>query len=317
MPFTLTPTSTAVQGQESAIRGRLKTGAYMGPEALLITSEDGRECRTHVHSHGMEFPKGWPVLPEHFDTVVILYVPRLPEGFSPISVTGLGAIETGAERIDVTHLLALPEFWAMQLALHFTSEDIDDPALEFLGIQPERANEWYESNISSLQSAGRWPYVRIPLPDSRYIELEMAAAIQYQDRVWIGHLSGSHRVLLGYHSGHFSLPALRPAEVAWLTDQAPSSASPLLWLSAAYLEAGTFPVCLARELVSHIPGAATRKFPLMADTLLEHITVSGLRWSPDPILGWVDNWDYSQRNPKSPLSILSPPDFAYIRTFFP
>lgn len=289
----------------------------MGPEAVLITSGDGRECRTHVHSHGMEFPKGWPVLPEHFETVVILYVPRLPDGFSPVSITGLGAIEIGAERVDVTHLLALPEFWAMQMSLHFMSEDIEDPALEFLGIGPDRANEWYESSISNLQSSGQWPYVRIPLPDARYIELEMAASIQYQDRVWIGHLSGSNRVLLGYHSGHFSLPALRHAEVAWLADQTPSSASPLLWLSAAYLETGTFPVALARELVSHIPGAAKSKISLMADTILEHITVSGLRWSPDPKLGWVNNWDYSQRNPTSPLSILSLPDFAYIRTFFP
>jgi hypothetical protein len=317
MAFRLRPLGTTVSGDESVIRGRLESGAYMGPESILITSQDGRQCRTHVHSHGMEFPRGWPILPEHLETVVILNVPRLPDGFTPASVEGLGVVESAPERVDVTHYLDAIEFWAMQLAFRFTSEQIEDPGLEFLGISAERVDDWYESSISALQSLGRWPYIRLSLPESRYIELEMAASIEFQDRFWIGHLSGSERVLLGYHSGHFSLPAFRLEEVHWLAAHFEASPAPLLWLSATYLDGGVLPVAFAENLVSRIPGASRAGIRPLAEALLQNITVSDLVWSRHPTLGWVNNWSYSQRNPESPLSILSQSNFSYIRGFFP
>lgn len=316
MPFTLTPTTTLTNGDETVIRGRLQTGAYFGPETVLIRSRDGRECTTHVHSHEMEHPEGWPVLPEHGRTVVILYLPRLPEGFSPALVTGLGPLKTVSERVDVSHYLAIPEFWAMQLALHFVADEVDDPALQFLGVSPDKAEEWYHAHVEALHSSGRWPYVRVPLANAKYVELEMTANVEYQDRIWIGDISGSARVLLGYHSGHFSLPAFHVAEVERLASQSPSSASAALWLFATYLDADAIPLALTRELVSRIPGVSKSQITLMADTLLECLTVSGLRWSRDSALGWINNWQHSQRNPRSQLSILTPSDFAYIGGFF-
>jgi hypothetical protein len=34
------------------------------------------------------------------------------------------------------------------------------------------------------------------------------------------------------------------------------------------------------------------------------------------MLGLINNWPYSQRNPQSQLSLLKPADFSFIRRFF-
>ena len=317
MPFTFQPLEITRQGDELELRGRVLTGAYFGPESAIVRSKTGEERGTHIHSHGMEYPTGWPVLPEHDKTILILRIPAPPDGFEIALLTGIGAVAQSPERIDITHALDEPGFWAMQLALRFTSEDVDDPAFEWLGVGPDAANEWYESRVHNHILAGRWPYVRMSLPESRYIELEMAGGVEYQDRVWIGQLSGSQRVLLGYHSGHFSLPALRVDEVSWIAKETEFGASNLLWLSTAYLEDGAGQLSLAESLVSHVPGLLRGKEAVMGEALLRNLAVDGLSWTPDPSLGWVNNWQYSQRNPTSRLSVLGPPDFAYIRQFFP
>jgi len=317
MPFTFQPFEIKRQGGELELRGRLLTGAYFGPEAAVVRSEAGHELATHIHSHGMEYPEGWPVLPEHSRTVLVLRIPALPAGFELALLTGVGAVAQATQRIDITQVLDEPEFWAMQAALHCMSEGVDDPAAEWLGVRPDAANDWYESRVNSHILAGRWPYLRVSLPESRYIELEMAGGVEYQDRVWIGQLSGSQRVLMGYHSGHFSLPALRAAEVSWIARSTEFGASNLLWLSTAYLEDATELLSLAESLVSHVPGLLYGKEGAMSQALLSNLVVDGLSWTPDPGLGWVNNWSYSQRNPQSRLTVLKPRDFTYIRPFFP
>lgn len=317
MPFTLVPDSVRRGLDETVIRGRLLSGAYFGPEALLLQSVDGSQCHSHVHSHGMEFPEGWPILPEHERTVISLHVPALPADFVPVLVTGLGAVEPAAERVDVSFILTSPEFWASQADLHFVTDEVEEPSQQFFGLSTQTVNTWFKEHIDRHQEAERWPYIRVPLPGARYIEYEFAAGTEYQDRIWIGHLSGSERVLLGYHSGHFSLPALRLPEVIWLSEQSDHAASSLLWLTAAYLETGSYPLCLAEHLASHLPGLLPGQARPAARALLERLCVTDLRWRPDPLRGWINNWDYSQRNPTSALSILTAQDFAYIRDFFP
>jgi len=154
------------------------------------------------------------------------------------------------------------------------------------------------------------------LPDFRYLELEMARGVEYQDRVWIGHISGSDRELLGYHSGHFSLPALRTEEASWFATQTKFAPSGLLWLSAAYLEGEEYLLALAEECAWRVPGLRRGRKTAMAKALLKNVAVEGLSWTFDSTLGWVNNWRYSQRNPKSALSILKPDGFTYIREFF-
>jgi hypothetical protein len=317
MPFTLTPISVDTRLEETIIHGRIQTGAYFGPENLVVCSNDGREVISQIQQYEMEYPEGWPVLPEHSKTIVILHIPKLPRGFSPDVVKGLGTIDLGTELVDVSRYMEAPEFWAMQAILHVSSENIEDPAYKFFGIPQALVDEWYHANITSLQSAVQSPCFRVSLPNSKYIEMEMSAGIEHQNRIWIGENSSLHRVLLGYDSGHFSLPALRISEITWLACQTPASASSLLWLTETYIDNNKAPLDFILDLVSRIPGIVKSQIGLMTRTLIDNLTVSGLLWTIHPDLGWVNNWEYSQRNPKSRLSILSPADFGFIRAFFP
>ena len=320
MPFTFEPTeiTSASQGSEIRLRGRLRSGAYFGPESVIARSADGKAWKTHIHTHGLEAPEGWPVLAEHRNTVLVLTLPAPPRGFEIVQIEGLGSADTAThERLDVSGLLDTPGFWAMQVAFGFESETVDDPALEWFGFDTPSLDAWYAEHIQRHQQAGAWPCVRVPLPGARYIQYEMAAGVEQQDRIWIGDDAGQHRVLLGYQSGHFSLPALRPQELSWLAAQTGSAASNLLWLRAAYIDAGDAGTrSLAQAVVAGLPGLLPGKASEMADTLIDGMTVQNLAWTSDPRHGWINDGKYSQRNPDSRLSTLEAEDFAYLRDFF-
>jgi hypothetical protein len=315
VPFELRPISLSSQGNEVTLRCHILSGAYFGPEAVLLRDANGRELESQIHGHGIESPIDWPVLPEHKDTVIVLYLPKLPDDFRPTLVTGLGSLQLADKRADISGVIAQPEFWALQADLHFAG-DFDDPGLELFGVDFERRNAWHEAKVSGPQEQGVWPYIRVSLPGSKYIEWEMAAGAETQDRIWIGHKSGSSRVLLGYHSCHFSLPALRLAEVLWLADTSDSRAT-LLWLTATYFEQeDAYPSSLAESLFHQLPGTRSEKAQVASNALRENLVVPDLRWSLDPARGWQNNSPYSQRNPESHLSILTQADFAYIHGFF-
>jgi hypothetical protein len=316
MPFTLEALETTRDGDELVLRGRIVSGAYFGPEAVIVRPESGEDIATHIHSHRMEHAEGWPILPEHRKTVLILRIPLPVHDLKIATLIGLGVINRARERIDISHVLGEPEFWATQLDVHYSSEEVEEPGLEWLGVTQQDAADWYETQIQAPLSRGVWPYVRVLLPASRYIELEMAGGTEYQDRVWIGNLAGEQRFLLGYHSGHFSLPALRLQEVSYLAELTHGIPANLLWLSAAYLENGADPLALATRLASGVPGLIKGKAAVMAQALLQRICVDGLIWVNDPARGWINNKAYSQRNPESHLCTLNQKDFEYIRQFF-
>ena len=316
MPFIFKAIEATREDDEFVLRGRILSGAFFGPEAIVMRSPDGTEFAAHVRQHGMESPEGWPVVAQHRETTLILRTPLPPAGFEVVEVEGVGVIAQASERIDLSSMLSEPEFWAVQLELRCELEDIEDPGLEWLGVTQLEVSDWYAKRIQEPIERGVWPYLRVAVSPSKYIELEMAGGVEHQDRIWIGDPSASARALLGYHSGHFSLPALRVEElthIAELTSWAPVN---LLWLSATYLEDDRDIGPLVMRLVSGVPGLASEHREVMAEAFLESLKVNGLKWVDDPTLGWINNWIYSQRNPQSLLCTLKSDDFAYIQRFF-
>jgi hypothetical protein len=319
MPFIFEPTGIEPYGSDIQLRGRIRSGAFSGPEAVIARSDRGDEWATHLHTHSLKSPEGWPVLPEHRNTVLTLTMPMPPEGFRIVELEGVGVVaRAGVKRLDASGLVGAPEFWAMQVVLDFGTEEVDDPPLEWFGMESQALDAWYAQHIDRHLKAGVWLFVRVPLPGSRYIEYEMTAGVEYQDRVWIGDDAGRHRVLLGYHSGHFSLPALRPEELSWLAAQTDGGIANLMWLRAAYFnkDDATSMRALAHTVISALPGLRAGKAPEMVNALFENRTVPGVKWQLDAQHGWVNNWKYSQRNPQGPMSVLEAEDFAYVRDFF-
>src|SRR5215475_7902659 len=122
------------------------------------------------------------MLAEHRNTILTLHIHDVSQGLDIALITGLGAVTPAAERVDISDALEEREFWALQVELHFASHEVEDAGREWLGVEPDAARAWYESRIDRHLLAGRWPYIRAPLPGSRYVELELAGGVEYQDR---------------------------------------------------------------------------------------------------------------------------------------
>lgn len=317
MPFAFEPLHSAAEDGALVLRGRLLSGAYFGPENVVLRSETGATFVSKVRSHGIERPVGWPVLPEHDRTVLVLTVDAPPAGFDVRQVEGVGIVAEGAPRVDISDVLAEPAFWATQVAIHCRPQDIDEPGLDWFGIGAEAANAWYDDHVEAHLRRGVWPFIRVDLQDDRYIELEMAGGVEYQDRIWIGQGADHARTMLGYHSGHFSLPALRLAESAWLAEATSHAASGLLWLAATYVDPAARPIALAGRLAANVPGLRAEKRRAYVDALLDGLAVEGVTWTRHDTLGWINDSKYSQRNPRSRLGKLTENGFRRIQSFFP
>jgi len=44
--------------------------------------------------------------------------------------------------------------------------------------------------------------------------------------------------------------------------------------------------------------------------------VPNAKWERRPHFGWCSNWQYSQRNPESPMSVLAEAEFGFIDQFW-
>ena len=158
---------------------------------------------------------------------------------------------------------------------------------------------------------GIWPFIRLHLDGSRYVEIEYAAGAEHQNRVWIGEID-TRRALLGYDSGHFSFPSFRIQEVLALADRMTGhpSAPPLLLPGVYRTTDDTLPAEMVESWLSQVPGIRREFIPLIVNQLLKNV-IPKLRWNFAQPLGWTNNWQYSQRNPQSPMSILTTDDCSF------
>ena len=317
MPFRMRVSSVLHKGLGLSISGQVVEGAYMGPEAVQLCDQNGRWAHSMITQHTIENPKDWPVIPGDGSTL-ILSIAMPSSGFKldrSRLVVGQGAVNRNPNRVDISAILDDPAFWAIWMPLHLDCEELPEPSLAW-GLTGRAANEAYSERFQSQWDSGVWPFVRFGLPDRRYLEIEYAAGIEHQNRVWIGVADGP-RVLLGYDSGHFSFPTMRIQEVLDLAERMDCHpAAPLLLLAGAYLvEDEPFPSDAAWRWLRQSPGFEDTYLDAVLKALAQNV-VSGLRWESTENQGWINNWRYSQRNPTSTMSILSDEDFRFIREFF-
>jgi hypothetical protein len=299
------------------ISGHLIDGSYMGPEAVLLCDKNGDWVHSVVTQHSIESLKNWPVVPGD-GSVLILSISSPRAGFALDTaqlVVGQGAVTRNENRVDISSSLGDAAFWAIWMPLHLDCDALPEPSKAW-GLSNDKAEIEYLARFQTYWDSGTWPYVRLGLPKSRYVEIEYAAGIEHQNRVWIG-AKGGRRVLLGYDSGHFSFPTMRIQEVLDLAQRIEGDgAASLLLLAGAYLiEGQSFPSDAARRWLRQSPGFNEKYMDAILIELANNV-VPELRWEFKEEFGWINNGRYSQRNPKSPLSILSTEDFDFVREFF-
>lgn len=324
MPFELEIHRVEEGTGEAWVYGAIVSGAFSGPEAVRFVDDEGRERHSFVTSHGLENPSSWPVVPGD-GTTVRLTIPL--EGSVRIDsrqkLRGLGVVTRSRAHVDIDAELDEPVFWALELALYLDPHlDLDDgeAALRLFGVPVERQNEYFRRTYADRWKHGVSPRIVAPIDADRYVELEVASGVECQWRYWLGSHQEERRVLAGYQSGHSSTPAFRLEEIYWLARQWQGTRyvhMPLLLMTVSYtaqIDAGlrAFTHAQAEAAPWVLPGRRAE----LESGLCRMMVVREVRWTRDDRLGWVNNWTYSQRNPKSAMSVLQPDDFAFIERFF-
>lgn len=316
MPFVFQVQSRRDGDGATQLEGRITAGAFFGPERACARDAWGRKAEIRLLGHGLLSPEGWPVRPEHAGTRLRLTVDPLAADFEVVEVQGMGAVNAPIHLRDITPLAAQPEFWAPLLARHGTTEHEEDPALDWLGVDADRASDWHAAHIEPALATGEGLEVRQRVGHAgQTLALRMTAGAALQDQLWLG--DANAQVLLGYHSGHFSLHALRVAEAVAMAAATQDPVLNLLWLTLVHAspEEATMLHALVAGAAADLPGLRVPP-RRVADALVDLQTSPTLRWWHDPVLGWINDARYSQRNPASDLSTLRPADHAFIRDWF-
>lgn len=318
MPFEMTISRLEARADEITVTGRVTSGAYAGPEWVTLLTTDDRKLTTIVTHHSMSGASEWPITPSDGGTLTLhIRAPRQPLTFDRAApLTGIGFRQSIDSRVDITPELDDPRFWAMHIGLMLESDDDSEAtAGDYFGIEADAINEFYDSVLESAWNLGAWPFARLPVGSDAWVEVEFAADVEFQTRFRIGTESGA-RIQLGYDSGHFSLPALRWAEIAAIAKAGGERAAMLMLPGCREGSIAAFDEKAAREMITRLPGFDASLASTAARSITAHCAIEDLRWSRDQALGWINDSTYSQRNPKGLMTTLEPMDFEAVRRFF-
>lgn len=313
MPFRLRVSTVSSSKSALLVSGVVVEGSYVGPESVMLCDKSGEWISSAILQHEVVHPKTWPIVAGD-GSMLVLHI-RPPHSWFQLDrnqdVVGRGSLSTNERRVDVTDYFANPAFWAIQMSLHLGAQMTEDPLLAWGFCQADEVQA-YERLFESHWHAGVWPYLRLPFGGAKFVEIEFAAGVEYQERLWLGDGNAS-RALMGYHSGHFSLPSFRIAEVLALGKSLTAHpCAGLLLLPGAYIGADeNLPRDIVSEWVKEVPGVRSEFIPKIVESFLSNV-VPELQWRFDERLGWINNWTYSQRNPRGSMSVLGTEDFRFI-----
>jgi len=302
MPFDLKVSDIAYRNDEISISGMIVDGAYAGPEWVKLRSTDGRDVYSIITHHSLFGIAQWPLEAGHNGSVTLHVSPLRDQAtIDPKQlVVGLGFRETSEERFDLSDAVSDPRFWAMRL------HEIGDDKI---------GGAYYEETIHSRFKSDIWPFVRIDVGSSLYVELEFAVDAEYQTRFWIGR-ENDQRIILGYESGHFSLPAFRFAEIELIARRARQPWLALMFLGGCRERTiSDTQTDVIASLLAQTPGFKDDESSAAA-RLTKRCISSELLWAHDEAYGWINNSTLSQRNPSGAMSCLTDEELEGIRDFF-
>lgn len=148
-------------------------------------------------------------------------------------------------RLFANEQLDSPLFWATHYYLLCNDEGHDETELceELFGVTAQAVNDFFCKITTWKGKVKPWPYFQLPLTNSTFVEVQYADhPAEYRTQYKIGDAAGA--IVLGYHSGHFSLPALRWSEVkqiaSAIADGCKQAQCVLLLLPGVYINEGRY-----------------------------------------------------------------------------
>lgn len=157
------------------------------------------------------------------------------------------------------------------------------------------------------------------------IEVEYSCTVEYQTRYKIITNNVGESILMGYESGHFSLPGFRWQEIERIASchrqvsNSLSSAECLLLLFPAVyvydddIEKVKDSLCQAWQQLGIVNEKHLSK---LVSNIIANRTVESMLWQHSEEFGWINNSPYSQRNPDSKLSEMPKHGWMLIERFF-
>ena len=328
MPFTLAIESIDKQNEHLKIKGKITSGSFFGAEAIELFTNSGKAISGIISGHSLIYPIAHPVLPEHEQTRIYLNVYVWDEiDISQMSdrLSGLGTVFLNENRLDISSHVTNPIFWGYHFNEFMLDEDGEYLYQDLLGVTTEEVNNYYLNTFRHNFQQNTWLFVNIKLDRFRSIEIEYACGIENQTRYWIRYKDDL--VLLGYQSPHFSLPGIRLEEIKKIANKlgkAKTSHLSLLLLPCCYLTHNDLLNDL-QDLFSAIQKKnsflgrflkGNKKNNSIVEHFTEYLRIPDLAWQEDVELGWINNWQYSQRNPNSLMRIISDEEYLIIKKFF-
>jgi hypothetical protein len=332
VPFVLRITEVESDDGETVIVGQLESGRYFGPEEISVPLKGGRHLTTVITTMGATSPKGWPMLPEHQSILSLGLQTHVKSSDIAVgeAARGLGFCMPSDENYRVSNgLLGDPCFWSAHYYNLLINRDLDEEADKLIPLffehNDEQTNDLYLRHLTCTNLTGPFPLFSKLLPDQSSVEVSYVEGAEFQIRFCV-RLSQDRPILMGFRSGHFSLPSFRWAEITQICRShklmagSHSAAECLLLLLPSIYIGREDPVEEIRlelkqawqELGIVRPSGIDR----LTNNIISNLSVGTSLWSLHPEFGWINGCPYSQRNPESMLSFMPEDGWRKIISFF-
>jgi hypothetical protein len=328
MPFTLRIKRVESNGEAALIVGELESGCYFGPEEIAVPLIGGRSLMTVVTTMNATSLKGWPILPEHGSILTLGLNARIKPSDIGIGELAKGrgfSTPAGEMFRDANELLQDPRFWSThyseQLVDQETRQEPDELIPHFFGHAATQTDEFFQRYLIKQKA---FPRFTKRLPNQSSVEVSYMEGAEFQVRYGICS-SAEQPILLGYQSGHFSLPAFRWEEIKQIYQSHLAIAGSRSAAECLLLLFPSIYVCAedSHDEIHHVVANAWQELGIISTdvdgltrNIVTSLTVGSHRWTQHPIYGWISNNSNCQRNPDSKLSALPESGWAKISLFF-
>jgi hypothetical protein len=331
MPFTFRVDKVEYEEPgNTVLTGYLQSGELTGPEFVMVPTASGQPFESQIIAMEVKGPMAMP-LPASQGSEIQLVLHGHPPGKdvtpSCIATARLPDQPPSRQLVERSDLLGNPLFWAMWYYMHIGTEERDSAELmePFFGLSNEEVNQFYVANFSRDDPHAPWLSIKLPLPDGFSLSVEFAETYS-EDRYTLSHADWNSSVLLGYHSGHFALPALRWNEVAAIgrcaaltsLDENHRRVALLLFFPGVYLtDMDTIAEVRSTLIAAWETLGLVKQTHIqeMVDQIIDGKVIDDLRWWRDPDLGWINDGRYSLRNPRTRMCEFDKAKFERISAF--